>query len=33
MAYTMIGLIPVLILFAFLQKRFIQGLAAGATKG
>lgn len=33
MAYTMIGLIPILILFAFLQKRFIQGLAAGATKG
>jgi len=33
MAYTMIGLIPILILFGFLQKLFIQGLAAGATKG
>jgi len=33
MAYTMIGLIPILALFVALQRRFIQGLAAGATKG
>jgi multiple sugar transport system permease protein len=33
MAYTVLGLVPILVLFAFLQKRFIQGLAAGATKG
>ncbi|HWT79175.1 MAG TPA: carbohydrate ABC transporter permease [Candidatus Acidoferrum sp.] len=33
MAYTMIGLIPIIGLFVALQRRFIQGLAAGATKG
>jgi ABC-type glycerol-3-phosphate transport system permease component len=33
MAYTMIGLIPIIVLFVALQRRFIQGLAAGATKG
>jgi multiple sugar transport system permease protein len=33
MAYTMVGLIPIIVLFVALQRRFIQGLAAGATKG
>lgn len=32
-AATVMSLLPITILFFFLQKRFIQGLTAGATKG
>jgi ABC-type glycerol-3-phosphate transport system permease component len=32
-AAASIALLPIIILFAFLQRRFIQGLTAGATKG
>lgn len=33
MATVMVALSPVMVLFIFLQKRFIQGLTAGALKG
>ena len=33
MAYTMLSLAPILVAFVFLQRRFIQGLVSGATKG
>lgn len=32
-AAASLALLPVILLFAFLQRRFIQGLTAGATKG
>lgn len=32
-AYSILAIFPVLVLFMFLQKYFIQGLTAGATKG
>ena len=33
MAMAMIGIIPILILFPFLQKYFIKGIVMGAVKG
>jgi len=32
-AYTIFSIIPVIVLFIFLQSRFIEGLTAGAQKG
>ncbi len=33
MAYTMLAVAPILVAFALLQKRFIEGLTSGALKG
>lgn len=33
MAAVMISIIPIIILFICLQKRFVEGMAAGAVKG
>jgi ABC-type glycerol-3-phosphate transport system permease component len=33
MAYTILSTLPVLLLFILLQKRFVEGLTAGAAKG
>ena len=33
MAAVMISIIPIMILFICLQKRFVEGMAAGAVKG
>ena len=32
-AYSIISIVPILVLFLSVQKYFIQGLTAGATKG
>ena len=33
MAAVMISIIPIIILFICMQKRFVEGMAAGAVKG
>jgi ABC-type maltose transport system permease subunit len=33
MAGTLLGVLPVAVLFLFLQKEFVAGLTAGAVKG
>lgn len=33
MAIAMVGLIPILIIYPFIQKYFVKGIAIGAVKG
>ena len=33
MAIAMVGLLPILIIYPFIQKYFVKGIAIGAVKG